>query len=148
MSPLLAQFAAAGQSAGSGTPSLLGPDRIAGMAGALLVVLAVVLALAWVVQRLGAVRTGLGRSIRIREVLSVGTRERLLLLDCEGQRLLIGTSPAGLFRLHAFDGVVEEDAEPLPATPGVSTSSFAGFLARRLRPQADAKPVQAGEDDR
>jgi flagellar protein FliO/FliZ len=88
MSQLLHHFAAAGQAAGAGTPSLLGAERIAGMAGALLMVLAIVLALAWLAQRLGGVRAGLGRSLRVKEVLSVGTRERLLLLGHTGDQRL------------------------------------------------------------
>jgi len=111
-------------------PSLLGPDRIIGMSGALLLVLALVVMLAWVAKRLGAVRNVLGRSIKVREVLAIGARERILLVDCEGQRLLIASSPAGIVRLHAFDPLsAGADLE----TPPLATAS--SVFATLLRPQ-------------
>jgi len=129
MTPALAQVAATGTTMTADAPSLLGPDRILGMVGSLLVVLAVVLLLAWLAQRLGAVRNGIGRSIRVREVLSVGARDRLLLLDCEGERLLIGASPAGLVRLHAFGSVPMGEGEAV-ATGATTASPDAGSFAR------------------
>ncbi len=124
---LLAAVAASPIPAG---PSLLGPDRLIGMSGALLLVLALVVMLAWIAKRLGAVRNVLGRSIKIREVLAIGARERILLVDCEGQRLLIASSPAGIVRLHAFDSTsAAEDLE----TPPLATAS--SVFASILRPQ-------------
>lgn len=127
----------------AGAPAaLLGPERLMGMAGALLVVIAVVLVLAWVAQRLGAVRNGMGRSIRVREVLSVGARDRLLLLDCEGERLLIGASPAGLVRLHAFGSVTATETEGegnMAIGDALPAGGFAALIGRCIgRPSATA----------
>jgi flagellar protein FliO/FliZ len=135
MNPAL-QFFATSAAVSAQTP-VLGSERLLGMAGALLLVVSLVVVLAWLAQRIGAVRNGLGRSLRIREVLAVGARERILLVDCEGQRLLIGSSPAGLVRLHAFAGIPDEGEEistGADVTPTGMRGVFGDLLDRQQVP--------------
>ncbi len=107
---LLAGCFAAGAAAG-GTPaqpvpgamdagSLLGPAlRMVLSLGA---VLALVAALAWVAQRLrtgGRLKSGL---IEIVSGVSLGAREKVVLLRVGQEQILVGVSPAGMRALHVM----------------------------------------------
>lgn len=72
-----------------------------------------------------------GRSIRCVETFAVGTRDRLLLIDANGQRLLIGVGQGGMHTLHVY-GASPEVAPAIghPATP---VPAFAELLARWRR---------------
>ncbi|MDX1655207.1 MAG: flagellar biosynthetic protein FliO, partial [Candidatus Competibacteraceae bacterium] len=69
----------------------------------LVLVLGFILGAAWLVRRFTPLRGGDG-AIRLRGGLSLGTRERLVLVEVEGVRLLVGVSPGRLQTLHIFDG--------------------------------------------
>lgn len=59
----------------------------------LLVVLGMILAAAWAARRLQVIRPRAAGRIRVLEGLAVGTRDKLLLVEVEGQRMLLGLSP-------------------------------------------------------
>ncbi|MDX1656357.1 MAG: flagellar biosynthetic protein FliO, partial [Candidatus Competibacteraceae bacterium] len=61
----------------------------------LVLVLGFILGAAWLVRRFTPLRGGDG-AIRLRGGLSLGTRERLVLVEVEGVRLLVGVSPGRL----------------------------------------------------
>ncbi|MGH8157235.1 MAG: FliO/MopB family protein [Rhodanobacter sp.] len=98
----------------------------------LLGIIALILVAGWLSRRLQH-RTGMaGRRIRCVETFAVGARERLLLLDADGKRLLIGMGPGGMRTLHVYDEAsteavvtVEPVKSPLPA--------FGELLARWKR---------------
>ncbi|MEO9080221.1 MAG: flagellar biosynthetic protein FliO [Rhodanobacter sp.] len=69
------------------------------------------------------------RSIRCVETFAVGTRDRLLLIDANGQRLLIGIGQGGMHTLHVYDGAAPEQAERLQAA-SPAKPAFAELLAR------------------
>jgi flagellar protein FliO/FliZ len=59
------------------------------------------------------------------ETLALGARERVLLLDADGKRLLLGVGAGGVRTLHVYDGEAPVgEAPPPPAAP-----SFAELLA-------------------
>lgn len=77
----------------------------------LLVVLAVVFALAWFWRR----GTGLIRQqkhLKIISVLSVGTRERVMLIQVGEQQVLIGVTPNTISALQTFSTPVVDDHAP------------------------------------
>ncbi|MBX9609881.1 MAG: flagellar biosynthetic protein FliO [Gammaproteobacteria bacterium] len=59
----------------------------------LLVVLGMILAAAWAARRLQVIRPRAAGRIRVLEGLAVGTRDKLLLVEVEGRRMLLGLSP-------------------------------------------------------
>lgn len=99
--------------------------------GALLFVVALFLAGVWSVRRWQVLRPGGSRSPRLQilEARSLGGRQSLFVVGYEKQRLLLGTSPAGvqlLTRLPDSDG-----AEPeVPAPPSFATA-LEQLMARR-----------------
>jgi flagellar protein FliO/FliZ len=74
-----------------------------------------------------------GRRLRCVETLALGARERVLLLDADGKRLLLGVGAGGVRTLHVYDGEAPA-AEVVAASPPAATS-FAELLAgwRRAR---------------
>lgn len=75
------------------------------------VVIALVFGLAWVARRVSAMR-GLsgatGGPIQVVGQLALGTRERLLLVEVDGKRVLLGVVPGAITRLDVSDAAMEE----------------------------------------
>lgn len=70
----------------------------------LCVVLGMIVAAAWVARRLQAIRPqGLGH-IRIIEGMALGTRDKLLLVEVDGARVLLGLSAGRIATLYSFNG--------------------------------------------
>ena len=86
----------------------------------------------WMRRRLQARSLPGGRRIRCVETLAVGARDRVLLLDADGQRLLVGVGPGGLRTLHVYDGAAPADVTPPPEAP--APPNFAQLLSRWKRP--------------
>jgi len=70
---------------------------------ALAVVLALIAAAAWGARRLQSFRPQGRGHIRIVEGLAIGTREKLLLIEVDEQRVLIGLCPGRIQTLAQFD---------------------------------------------
>jgi flagellar protein FliO/FliZ len=79
---------------------------------ALLVVLAAVLAAAWLARRMRAFSGGSGSSsLELLGQLSLGARERAVLVRVGDRQLLIGVAPGHVCTLH----VLEQPSSPMPA---------------------------------
>jgi len=68
----------------------------------LFVVLGMIVAAAWAARRLQAIRPQGSGHIRIVEGLAVGTRDKLLLIEVDGERVLLGMSPGRIATLHTL----------------------------------------------
>ncbi|MFC5740496.1 FliO/MopB family protein [Dyella tabacisoli] len=85
-------------------------------------IVALIFVAGWLSRRAqGRARVG-GRRIRCVESFAVGARERVLLLDADGKRLLIGMGPGGMRTLHVYDGAVYDST-----TPGIGEAAPAPF---------------------
>jgi flagellar protein FliO/FliZ len=97
----------------------------------LIAIVALIFAAGWMSRRLQGRTAPGGRRIRCVETFSLGARERLLLLDADGKRLLVGVGQGGMRTLHVYEG-----AAPLPsenAPPATPIPGFAELLARWKR---------------
>lgn len=91
-------------------------------------VIALIFVAGWMSRRLQARTLPGGRRIRCVETYAVGARERVLLLDADGKRLLVGVGQGGMRTLHVYEGAAPVDASPpapMPAAP-----NFAQLLSR------------------
>ena len=80
-------------------------------------IIALIMAAGWLTRRLQR-RPGVGgRRIRCVETFAVGARERLLLIDADGKRLLLSTGAGGTRTLHVYDGAAPAMDEPEPVRP-------------------------------
>jgi flagellar protein FliO/FliZ len=97
----------------------------------LLAIIVLIIAAGWMSRRLQGRNAPGGRRIRCVETLSLGARERVLLLDADGKRLLVGVGQGGMRTLHVYEGAAPLPPEnPPPAAP---LPGFAELLARWKR---------------
>ncbi|WP_369932691.1 flagellar biosynthetic protein FliO [Xanthomonas tesorieronis] len=135
MSLVLAAATQAAKSAsgvGSAAPS---PPSLVGAVFALLLVLGLILGMAWVLKRLPGSGFRPAEGLRVVASLAVGAKERVVVLEVNGEQLLLGVSPGGVRTLHRLP-------EPLPQAPAPSLPNlkqlknlpdFAQLLAQKLR---------------
>jgi flagellar protein FliO/FliZ len=128
LSTLIASAAAAApaQKIGYAAPSTPG---IGGALVGLILVLGLILGMAWLLKRMPGTGLGLRQNDRLRVVsmLSVGAKDRVMVIEVNGEQLLIGVSAGGINKLHQL-------SEPLPLPPAAAPlPNFAELLAKRLR---------------
>lgn len=125
LSSLLATAAAPAQKIGQHAPSSPG---IGGALVGLILVLGLILGLAWLLKRLPGAGLGMrpAGQMRVVSMLSVGAKERVVVIEVGTQQLLIGVTAGGITALHTL-------SEPLPPAPAPTMPNFAELLAKRLR---------------
>ncbi|MCW0200564.1 flagellar biosynthetic protein FliO [Rhodanobacter thiooxydans] len=94
-------------------------------------VVAMIFVAGWLSRRLQARSRPGGRRIRCVEAMAVGARDRVLLLDADGKRLLVGVGPGGMRTLHVYEGIPVEPAVAEPAAAPLP--AFGELLARWKR---------------
>jgi flagellar protein FliO/FliZ len=109
LKPLLhgaALLLAAGSAAAADAPAAAGMDSLLGpalrMLASLAAVLALVIGLAWVAKKLrtaGHLKSGL---IEVVSGVSLGAREKVVLLRVGQEQVLVGVSPSGMRALHVI----------------------------------------------
>ena len=102
----------------------------------LLVVLAVIIIAAWAFKRFGNFQSGMQGKIKIVGGVSLGARERVVLLQIGEKQLVVGVAPGNIQTLHVLD-------EPLQATsdtPDVSnfSSKLQSAMASRFSNYSNA----------
>ena len=113
VSPFSAACAAAGESSPLGLNAWAG-GGLAQMILGLIVILAVIAGAAWLMRRCAPLRSGEG-AIRVIGGIALGTRERMVLVEVNGERVLVGIAPGRLQTLHVFKGLAPSG----PAAPGL-----------------------------
>lgn len=101
--PLLA----ADQKAQATTPLAVNPigaNQLASVTLGLLLVLALIFGLAWLFRRYGNLATLNRSNIQVLGGVSLGPREKAILLEVEGERLLVGVASGHVSKLHVFSG--------------------------------------------
>jgi len=96
-------------------PAVASGTQLMSVVFSLLMVLAVILALAWLLRRFGQGGFSGQGDMKVVASLSLGTRERLVVVDIQGQQLLIGVTPQQIRTLHVFDEPVIDPAQPRSA---------------------------------
>ncbi|MBT3198211.1 MAG: flagellar biosynthetic protein FliO [Gammaproteobacteria bacterium] len=96
----------------------------------LLLVILLILAIAWMIKRSGRFGSALGGQLRAIGGLSLGGRDRILLVDAGGTHLLLGISPGGgIQTLYVFPEPLELGEEY-----NEGGTPFATTLQRILKP--------------
>lgn len=135
---LLAETVAeAGAEAGGATVSAGGADSLA-MANlwqltlGMLLVLGLIVAISWILKRSGRFRMAAGGGLRVLGGLSMGARERVVLMQVGDKQLLIGVAPGRVQTLHVLD-------EPLSTAGSKQVQSgFSEQLGRLIKKGASS----------
>lgn len=105
--------------AASQPPTAVGAGSLTQVTLALLLVLGVVFAAAWVTRRVrGFGRFG-GGALQVVAEIGVGTKERVVLVQVGKQQLLIGVAPGRVNTLHVL-------TEPVTPQPSGTSTALAG----------------------
>lgn len=132
---MIALLAFAAPAAKAATPVGQHAASASGLFGAfftLLLVLGLIIGLGWLLKRMpgGAFRPAEG--LKVVASINVGAKERVVVVDVNGQQLLLGITAGGISTLHQLP-------EPLPQTPAPALPNlkqlpnFAQLLAQKLR---------------
>lgn len=112
------------------SPSAAG--AVGGTVFALLFVLGLVLALAWLAKRMPGIAGNSNPALRVVASLPLGPRERVVVVDVGGQQLLLGVGAGGTRALHTLE-------TPLPVVERgqrLAVPPFAQLLAQHFGKKA------------
>jgi len=117
------------------TSAALSADPMSGsyllqMVIGLFVVLLCIIALAWFAKKINRFRFIADDSLKIIGGLSMGSRERVVLLQVGGNQLLIGVSPGRINTLHVLDTPIETTIE---ITESKSDESLGQSFSNKLK---------------
>lgn len=80
----------------------------------LVVVILCVVALAWFAKKMNKFHSSSDESIKIITAISMGTREKIVLLQVGEEQLLVGVSPGNINKLHTLNTpVISSNANPV-----------------------------------
>lgn len=113
--------------AAAGAAEPLAVDPVGGwqllkVAASLLVVVVAIVATAAGLKRLKSLQAANGGRMKIVDGISVSTRDRIVLLEVDEQRLLVGISPGRIERLHVFERPHAAPFEELVRQVGTETT--------------------------
>jgi flagellar protein FliO/FliZ len=109
-------------------PSPVGVGGFLQVVLALGLVLALIAGLAYGLRRIGAVPQGGAGALRILGGLSIGQRERIVLLQVGETQLVVGVAPGAIRTLHVLETPIV-----MPPTAASGSGEFAQRLAAALR---------------
>jgi flagellar protein FliO/FliZ len=101
-----------------------------GMLWGLFFLVVLVIGAWWLVKRMGGLPMQINRHMKVLGALSVGTRERVVLVDVGGEQLLLGVAPGRVNMLHRFE------------QPIVASDASAGTFADKIRQVMQQVPRQ------
>lgn len=127
----LASLAQAAEKVAEPSRTAIGAGSVLQMIAGLALVVVLIFALAWAVRRFGHVNVNARGALRVVGALSMGARERVVLIEAGDKQILLGVAPGRVQTLHVLD-------EPIRPQPG--TSSPTGGFAERLRIAMGGKP--------
>ena len=126
--PVLAWGAEQSEKAEKASPAMPSTDvgGVAQVMVALLVVLALIFGMAWLLRRVGGIQRGGAGAIRVLGGMSMGQRERVVLVQVGETQLLLGVAPGRVNTLHVFD-------KPVDVSGPNAGESFSQRLGQALR---------------
>ncbi|MHB1239307.1 MAG: flagellar biosynthetic protein FliO [Gammaproteobacteria bacterium] len=109
----------------------LGFSALLHLSVGLLAVLALIVLSAWAYRRLAGVPRGISGALRILGGLSMGTRERIVLVQVGSEQVLVGVAPGRIQTLHVLEHPIDADTTPEPGDSRFSERLAAAIRSRR-----------------
>jgi flagellar protein FliO/FliZ len=123
----------------SALPAVAAPSPLAGIMQVVLglaVVLAAIAACAWMFRKVSAGALGGGNRLRVVSAVMVGQRERVVVVEIEGEWLVLGVTSQGINRLARMPRPASADVEP-PVTGGEPFARWLKAAIDKARPSSD-----------
>lgn len=95
------------------------------------VIVVFILVCAWLIKRLGGSFVATAGAIRVRSVVSMGSKERIALVEVGGKQILVGLCPSQINTLHVFDEDVFAN-QPDSESAGSSLNTDFGAKLQKL----------------
>lgn len=95
----------------------------------LVVVLACMAGAAWMLRRFGLAKTASAGAVKVVGGVSVGTRERVLVVEVADQWIVVGVAPG---RVNALASMPRQEAEALPEAASPSANNFSAWLKQKI----------------
>lgn len=100
----------------------------------LLLVLGLIVGIAWLLRRYGRLQSAASGSLKILGGLSIGPRERVVLLQVGDTQLLVGVAPGRVQMLHVLDEpLLTPEVSHSPGITGNDVRSFAERLSAAIK---------------
>lgn len=112
----------------------LSVSNVLNMLFGLALVIGVILAMAWLVRRMGGFQMAGTQQIRLLGGMSLGPREKVVLIQVENKRLILGVAQGQVNTLHVLDG----DYTDAQVSASDDSSSFRDKLLQALQKKPGA----------
>jgi len=89
-------------------------ENIMGMVFSLILILAIILILAWAAKRFGGMAFKGNAALKVLAGMSMGARERIVLVQVGEKQILLGVAPGRIQTLHVLDEPIVTDAGSEP----------------------------------
>lgn len=101
----------------------------------LLLVLAAIVLVAWLLKRMNVAQQGAGHQLKVLGGVSIGQRERIVLVEIEDTWLVVGVGPGQIRTLHTLQKIEDrgQRAEESSTNPQSSENKFARLLSSVLK---------------
>lgn len=129
----IACYLYAGTGWANGAPSVsvgVDPFYLAKTIAALCVVLLIIFLLSRLVRTISRTGSLTNGPLKVLAAVSVGNREKLLIVQAGNEQLLVGVSPAGIVKLEKFDDPVVSEADTANAS---FKTQLAGMIGDKRR---------------
>ncbi len=114
---------------GSNVTSTINAGSFAQMIIGLIFVICAILVLAWFSKRVGKFQGGSGCKMRVIGGLSVGNRERVVVVEIGDKQMVLGVAPGNIQKIHVFEESIIDEDEP---DKGFQQSPFAVRLKQMI----------------
>lgn len=102
----------------------------------LLVILGLIAVAAWLAKRFGNFKIGAQGQMKVIGGLSLGARERVVLLEVGGEQLLLGVAPGRIQTLHKMETPLSSELQADSANKSFADKLGAAMNSAIRRPQA------------
>ncbi len=101
----------------------------------LLLVLAAIVLIGWILKRMKITQQGSGSLLKVLGGVSVGQRERIVLVEINDTWMVIGVGPGQIRTLHTLqkpEDAFQESVQPSPSGSATTENKFASLLSSVL----------------
>ncbi len=96
-------------------------------------VLAMIFFCSWLLKRFNVNKLGTASSLTVSGVLPIGTKEKVVVVDVEGTRLVLGVTSTNISMLHTLDSVGATPKSGLPSANDSFDPSFSSKMRQILK---------------